>query len=80
MYDMARNDGEKRFALFSRSVVLQDEGKPAEAIAEVEKEHGIAERTNDAASMSGDLALIANILLNDGKADDAWQSSRNRTR
>jgi len=71
MYDMARNDGEKRFALFSRSVVYQDEGKPAEAIAEVEKEHAIAEKTNDAASMSGDLALIANILLNDGRADEA---------
>jgi tetratricopeptide (TPR) repeat protein len=76
MYDIARNDGEKRFALFSRSVVLQDEGKPAEAIAEVEKEHEIAEKTNDAASMSGDLALIANILLNDGKADEAMAKFR----
>ncbi len=71
MYDNARNDGERRFALFSRSVVYQDEGQPDLAIAEVEKEHSIAEQTGDAASMSGDLALIANILLNDGKADEA---------
>jgi tetratricopeptide (TPR) repeat protein len=71
MYDIARNDGERRFALFSRSVVYQDQGNPAAAIGEVEKEHAIAEKTNDAASMSGDLALIANILLNDGKADEA---------
>ena len=70
-YDIARNDGEKRVALFSRGVVYQDEGKPDMALKEIEKEHAIAEKTNDQASMSADIALMANILLHEGKADEA---------
>ena len=73
LYDGARNDGERRFALFARGVVYQDEGKPDLALKEIEKEYGIAERTNDAGSMSADLKLMANILLNDGKADQALE-------
>ena len=70
-YDNARNDGEKRAALFSRGVVYQDEGMPDLALQEIEKERTIAETTNDQASMSADIALMANILLHEGKADEA---------
>jgi tetratricopeptide (TPR) repeat protein len=70
-YDNARNDGEKRAALFSRGVVYQDEGKPDLALGEIEKEHAIAEETNDPGSMSADIGLMANILLHQGKADEA---------
>ncbi|HMK39321.1 MAG TPA: tetratricopeptide repeat protein [Bacteroidota bacterium] len=70
-YDRARNDGERRFALFARGVVYQDEGKPDLALKEIEKEHALAEKINDVASMSADNALMANILLHDGKADEA---------
>jgi tetratricopeptide (TPR) repeat protein len=70
-YDNARNDGEKRAALFSRGVVYQDEGKPEMALQEIEKEHAVAEKINDPAAMSADIALMANILLHDGKADEA---------
>ena len=70
-YDNARNDGEKRVALFSRGVVYEDEGKPDMALQEIEKEHTVAEKTNDQASMSADIALMANILLHEGKADAA---------
>jgi tetratricopeptide (TPR) repeat protein len=70
-YDNARNDGEKRVALFSRGVVYQDEGKPDMALQEIEKEHTVAEKTNDQASMSADIGLMANILLHEGKADEA---------
>lgn len=72
-YDRARNDGERRFALFSRGVVYVDQGKPDLALGEIEKEHAIAQKINDAASMSGDIALMANILLDEGKTDEALE-------
>ena len=70
-YDIARNDGEKRAALFARGVVYQDEGKPDMALQEIEKEHAVAEKANDPAAMAADIALMANILMHDGKADEA---------
>jgi tetratricopeptide (TPR) repeat protein len=75
-YDNARNDGEKRVALFSRGVVYQDEGKPDMALQEIEKEHAVAEKINDPAAMSADIALMANILLHEGKADEALAKFR----
>ncbi len=73
LYNGARNDGERRLALFARGVVYQDEGKPDLALGEIAKEYAIDERGNDPASMSADLALMANILLNDGKANEALE-------
>jgi tetratricopeptide (TPR) repeat protein len=70
-YEVARNDGERRFALFSRGVVYQDEGMPDKALGEIEKEYAVAEKINDQALMSADLTLIANILLHNGKPDEA---------
>lgn len=73
MYDGARNDGERRLALFARGVVYQDEGKSDLALGEIGKEYAIAEQTNDTGSMSADLNLMANILLNEGKTDLALE-------
>jgi len=73
LYDVARNDGERRNALFARGVVYQDEGRPDLALEEIGKEYAIAERGNDPASMSADVALMANILLNEGKTDEALE-------
>jgi tetratricopeptide (TPR) repeat protein len=70
-YDNARNDGERRAALFSRGVVYQDEGKTDMALQEIEKQHTVAEKAHDPAAMAGDLALMGNMLLHDGKADEA---------
>ena len=70
-YRLGRNDGDRRTALFVKSVILTDAGKPDAAVKEVEKEFVIAERAGDSANMSADVQLIGNILLDAGKTDQA---------
>jgi tetratricopeptide (TPR) repeat protein len=71
LYDMARNDGERRTALFSMVVLDVDGGKMDEALAEADKEYAIAEKANDMANMSADLVMKGNILREMGNYDDA---------
>jgi tetratricopeptide (TPR) repeat protein len=70
-YDMARNDGERRVALFSMAVLYVDQGKTDLALSEIDKEYAIAENIKDAANMSADLATKANILTEAGRPDEA---------
>jgi tetratricopeptide (TPR) repeat protein len=70
-YESARNDGEQRAALFATTVVYVDQGKLDSALQEMDKQYAIAEKTEDAASMAGDLAAMGSILLEMGKLDDA---------
>jgi tetratricopeptide (TPR) repeat protein len=74
MTQKARNDGERRTALFGQTVVALDSGKFDQALAEAAKQYAIAEKNNDAAAMTGDLQLKGNILLEMGKYDDARQA------
>jgi tetratricopeptide (TPR) repeat protein len=67
----ARNDGERRTALFALTVVDVDGGKMAKALADVEKQRALGEKTNDVPALAGDLQLKGNILLEMGKADEA---------
>lgn len=69
--DKARNDGERRTALFGMTVVNADGGKFDKAVAEVDKQYALGEKTNDVPNMSGDLQLKATIMLETGKYDDA---------
>jgi len=71
MTQKARNDGERRTALFGQTVVAVDSGKFDQALAEADKQYAIAQKNNDAAAMTGDLQLRGNILLEMGKPDDA---------
>jgi tetratricopeptide (TPR) repeat protein len=71
LYDVARNDGERRTALFAKSVTYVDEGNTAMALAELDKQYALAEKINDAAAMSGDLGAMGNILYESGKYDEA---------
>jgi tetratricopeptide (TPR) repeat protein len=71
LYDMARNDGERRQAIFVQAVLYADIGKLDLAVQEAEKEYTVAEKINDAASMSADLAFKGNILVEMGKYDEA---------
>ena len=73
-YDIARNDGEKRAALFGLAVTYMDEGNADLARKEIEKQYAIAEKGKDAAAMAGDLAAMANILLHNGNAEEARSS------
>ena len=67
----ARSDGERRTALFGQMVVAADSGKLDQALAEVEKQYALGQKTNDVPAMAGDLQLKGNVLLEMGKYDDA---------
>jgi tetratricopeptide (TPR) repeat protein len=68
---IARNDGEKRLALFWNAMSYLHEGATDKAIAEIEKEAAIAKAANDKATLSGDWNQIGDILLEAGRADEA---------
>jgi tetratricopeptide (TPR) repeat protein len=67
----ARNDGERRTALFGRMVVAVDSGKLDQGLAEVDQQYALGQKTNDTPAMAGDLQLKGNILLEMGRFDDA---------
>ena len=70
-YAIAKNDGERRFALFTKTVACVDEGDVDGAMLEMQKQFNIAKNINDAAAMTGDLNTMGNILLAAGKYEDA---------
>jgi len=69
--DVARSDAERRTALFALTVVDVDSGKWDAALADVDKQYALGEKTGDVPGMTGDLQLKGNILLEMGKHDDA---------
>jgi tetratricopeptide (TPR) repeat protein len=69
--DKARNDGELRTAMFGMTVLAVDGGKIADALAQVDKQYALGEKTKDVPAMAGDLQLKGNILVDAGKADEA---------
>ena len=77
-YAAARDDGDRRFALFAKGVILVDAGKTDAAVKEIQKEYDLDTKLADSANMSGDALLIGNILLDAGRTDAAakqfWQA------
>ena len=69
--DKARSDAERRTALFALTVVHVDSGKWDQALAEVDKQYALGEKSNDVPGMTGDSQLKGNILLEMGKYDEA---------
>ena len=67
----ARNDAERRTALFALTVVAVDSGKWDQALALADKQFALGEKTGDVPGMTGDLQLKGNILLEMGKPDEA---------
>lgn len=74
MTKKARNDGERRTALFAQTIVNVDRGRMSKALAEADKQYSVAEKNADPAAMAGDLNLKGNILLEMGKAGEAASS------
>src|SRR6185437_154734 len=72
--EKARSDAERRTALFALTVVDVDSGKWDKALADVDKQYALGEKTNDVPGMTGDLQLKGNILLEMGKYDEAKAS------
>ncbi|HET6891888.1 MAG TPA: tetratricopeptide repeat protein [Pyrinomonadaceae bacterium] len=70
----ARSDGERRAALFALTVLATDSGKLDQALAEVDKQYALGEKTGDVPNMAGDQQLRGNILLEAGKYDEAKQA------
>jgi len=67
----ARSDGERRTGLFALTVVNVDSGKWDKALADVDKQYALGEKTGDVPGMTGDLQLKGNILWEMGKYDEA---------
>ena len=78
LYQAARDDADRRNALYTKAVILVDAGKTDAAIKEIEKEYTLDAGLGDSANMSGDAQLIGNILLDAGRSDAAakrfWQA------
>jgi tetratricopeptide (TPR) repeat protein len=68
---VARNDADRRNALFATAISYADEGKLDRALAELKKQYAVAEKINDAAAMAGDAVAMGDLLLEAGKPDDA---------
>jgi tetratricopeptide (TPR) repeat protein len=69
--DAARNDGDRRLALFIKSVVYADQGKTDKAIGEIEKEYALDSKIGDPSQMAADANAIGIILVETGKPDQA---------
>src|SRR5262245_44301827 len=74
MTEKARSDGERRTALFGQMVVAADSGKLDQALAEVEKQYALGQKTNDVPAMAGDLQLKGNVLLEMARYEDAGKA------
>lgn len=70
-YALARNDGEKRAAIFAKVITYVDEENREMALQEMNNEFALAEKINDLGNMSADQTAIGNILLEMGRTDDA---------
>jgi tetratricopeptide (TPR) repeat protein len=57
--------------MFGLTVLHADGGKMSKALAEVDKQYALGEKTKDVPAMAGDLQLKGNILLEMGKAAEA---------
>jgi tetratricopeptide (TPR) repeat protein len=73
LHEAARNDGDRRLALFSTAVIYADEGNYDQAVKELRGEYAVAEKINDAAAMSADLTAVGDVLLEAGKTSEAQQ-------
>jgi tetratricopeptide (TPR) repeat protein len=78
LYRAARDDADRRNALFTKGVIFVDAGKTDAALAEIEKEYRLDAKLGDPANMSGDAQLLGNIMLDAGRTDAAakkfWQA------
>jgi tetratricopeptide (TPR) repeat protein len=73
LHESARNDGDRRLALFTAAVTYADEGKFDEAVKQLQQEYAVAEKIKDAAAMAADLTAIGDVLLEAGKPTEAQQ-------
>jgi tetratricopeptide (TPR) repeat protein len=71
MSSKARTDGERRTALLARTIVYADGGQMARALADVDQQYVLGEKTGDTLAMALDCGLKGNILMEMGEPDQA---------
>jgi tetratricopeptide (TPR) repeat protein len=67
----ARTDGERRTAMFARTIVHLDSGQIAKALADLDASYAVSEKTGDVPGMAFDRNAKGLILVENGKADAA---------
>jgi tetratricopeptide (TPR) repeat protein len=72
-YDSARNNLEKRTALFNMAISYVDDGKLDLALKELEKEYVITEKENDYGNMVDDFDAMGDVLYVNGKYKEALE-------
>jgi tetratricopeptide (TPR) repeat protein len=70
-YEIAKNDGERRFALFTQAVANVYEGDTDAAMELMEKQYNLASNIGDHGAMANDLAIMGNILFEAGRYEEA---------
>ena len=63
LHGAARDDADRRTALFVKGVILVDAGRTDAAIREIEREYALDARLADSANMSGDALMLCNMLI-----------------
>jgi tetratricopeptide (TPR) repeat protein len=71
LYDAARDDADRRTALFSQTVTYVDAGKTPMALQKMERQYALGAKIADTAAMAGDAVAAGDILLDAGKPDEA---------
>ncbi len=70
-YVIAKDDGERRFALFTLAVANVYEGNTDNAIDLMIKRYGLANAIGDPGAMATDLTIMGNILYEAGRYEEA---------
>nr|MBN2278155.1 tetratricopeptide repeat protein [candidate division Zixibacteria bacterium] len=71
LYDIARDDGQRRTALQAMVISYVDEGKMDQALLTMDQQYNLSERMNDITAMTNDLAIMSRILLEMNQSDRA---------
>src|SRR5262245_8890216 len=72
--EKARNDGERRTALFAMTSLAIYNGKMDEALTLIDKQYALGEKTRDTLNLVGDLQAKAAVLTEMGKGTQAQAS------
>jgi len=67
----ARNDGDRRLAIFTKALVYADQGKTDLAVKEMEKRYALDSKIGDPTQMAQDVDGIGIILVEAGRPDQA---------
>jgi tetratricopeptide (TPR) repeat protein len=67
----ARDDADRRLAMFTRTLVYVDQGNTDAALKEMQSQYDLGAKIGDTAAMAGDAVSMGDILLEAGRPDAA---------